>query len=106
MVLYFYLFLVVVFSIITGIIVTIVEKRKEKRRKVNIQVIDLPAFVYSNKKSFVKRKKSKTFISNTLLSKTFELLDLTRKVNQLDLSNEKNYYPEPVIASILDEDVL
>lgn len=106
MIVYFYLFLIINFSIVTGILATIIEKRKEKRKKLIIQSIDLPLFVYSNKKSFHKSKKSNNFISNHLLSKTIGLFELTRKVNQLDLPEEKSYYPEPVISSILDEDVL
>ena len=106
MVVYFYLFLIISVSIITGILATIIEKRKEKRKKLIIQSIDLPTFIYSNKKSNQNRKKSKNFLSNTLLSKTIGLLELTKKANQLDFSEVKSYYPEPVISSILDEDVL
>ena len=116
MIIYMYLAIIVVFSIITGIITTIIDKRKKKTiRQTNVvNYVNFPSKVLSNNRLASNRKKYKTFEIPVIeedyikLLEATSVLDLTRKIDQVEIGDVSSIstVEEPILLSVIDEDVL
>lgn len=93
MIIYLSLVAIIILSIVTGIITTIFEKKS-----ISIQ---------SN--SSITKSMTNSTMQADFLASTLEVSSVTKQVDQIDLSNatsNQEYYPEPVIVAILDDDVI
>ncbi len=108
MIIYMYLTIIVVFSILTGIITTIIEKKgyRLNTQKSIVQSVNVP-----NKVVRARKKNSSVLIPviqpDEDLSKTIDILSITQEFDQVTVSNsEKSYSSEPVLMGIIDEEIL
>ena len=97
MIIYMYLTIIVVFSILTGIITTIIEKKgyRLNTQKSIVQSVNVP-----NKVVRARKKNSSVLIPviqpDEDLSKTIDILSITQEFDQVTVSNsEKSYSSEP-----------
>ncbi len=98
MLIYLSLVAIIILSIITGIITTILEKKG-----MTVQNRSVPTNSSTTEVMIESAPKS------DFLASTLEVSSLTKQVDQIDLSNatsNQEYYPEPVIVAILDDDVI
>ena len=94
MTLYYVLISIIVVSFVTGLVATILEKKELKMQ---------------NKKSFEGNYEKRNQPSSSMtevLSKTLELSNISKKVDQIDLSSNNDYAAEPVIIAIVDEETI
>ena len=115
-IIYMYLAIIISLSIITGIITTIIEKKESRRKKKNSKITMLasPGKVLAHK---IKKTIENTIVipiiqaDNDFLSKTMNIMGLTRKMNQVEIEesiskDDNKYAEEPVILAIIDEDII
>lgn len=100
MIIYLYLTILITISIITGIITTIIDKRKKKTS--SIHAVEFPKKILSNKKN--SSYQSPKIVSPQVIVSNMQL---TKKIEKVDIPEEepqKVFFEEPVIFAVIDED--
>ena len=108
MIIYMYLAIIIVFSILTGIITTIIEKKGLSTEAHNsvVQNINIPNKV-------IREKKVRAGVSIPIvrpdsdLSNTIEVLNISDDLGiQSNTDSVNDDYSEPVLVSIVDDEII
>ena len=102
-----YLTIIVVFSILTGIITTIVEKRglHQKTLQSVVQNVSLPS-------NILRARRENQVVSipviqpDSVLYQAPEQISITEEIDSYILPKEEDdYYAEPVLLGVIEEDI-
>lgn len=108
MIIYMYLTIIIVFSILTGIITTIIEKKGLSTATHNsiVQKVAVPSKVVRVSENH-ENVTIPVIKPDSDLSKTMEVLEISDKLGVETKNVDSNYYSsEPVLLGIVDDEIL
>lgn len=104
-----YLTIVIVFSILTGIITTIIEKKGYHvgTQKSVVQSVNIPSRVVRSKKA-QQSVLIPVIQPDENFAKTTDILSISQEIGVLEPETIQNdtFYKEPVMMGIIDEEIL